>query len=421
MSGRDRLEVVTFPNIVTAETCVLNEFLVSPKYFKMNSRLSKVAANWEKYRFVKFTVDYVPSVPSTISGQLIMSFDPDPEGTVAGGDYQTVAEFCMNRQRSVMFSINEHKRVSLNCDPKLGINDWFVDLESNGEIKLTAQGRFDLVVSTPLISGSQITQSLVVGTLFADWEVILKQPQRAQNTGAVTSRSLSEYLNWEYWAPLLELSADVTYFNCKSTYAVTNGFKFINNSKGVCETKNVGYVANANNGNTKAGVISDMMAGRVYVCRGSFFPIGEQWRTYTLKGITVTALTRNTYIFFMNNFSTVDNSNPLRDINVDTDSGCRDIVMGVRFLNTQAGNMQIGYYTDASIQSDSYTRQVTKCGDALQGQILRLLARASMWSADSEEAPRLSKTQIPTLEDRLRKIEETLDVNTSRYEGEFGC
>lgn len=78
LNGTDFLGRVTvLKDATTVASRILGTFPISPSGYP-GTRVTQLSENWERYRFNKLTLRYVPSVPATLACQLVCYIDTDP-------------------------------------------------------------------------------------------------------------------------------------------------------------------------------------------------------------------------------------------------------------------------------------------------------------------------------------------------------
>lgn len=217
MTGRDRLGSVFLPTALFADTVVLFMQAINPLAL-IQSRLARLAANWEKFRFSRFRVHYVSSAPTIYGGQLIGFIDPDAASVLAG-DPETVISSANARGGAKVFSILTDSFVDLPGGPGTGLHDFFVD--TTGDAKLWSQGNFFLVASMPLVAPSPPSSSAAVGYLEVEWEIELKVAQ--------TQQIGTNIFSWSYWAGLLR-DTPATASNLQVVYGTGSVFQYFSDT-----------------------------------------------------------------------------------------------------------------------------------------------------------------------------------------------
>lgn len=62
---------------------LIAEFIINPRLL-IETRLSRQAALWDLWKVNRFSVEVIPSVPTTVAGSYVMGLDPDPKANYAG-------------------------------------------------------------------------------------------------------------------------------------------------------------------------------------------------------------------------------------------------------------------------------------------------------------------------------------------------
>nr|WBY66468.1 MAG: putative coat protein [Eriocheir sinensis noda-like virus] len=177
VTGSDYLGTVSVVgDSSTAASKLRKTFPVSPSAYP-GTRLSQMAELWERYRFRKFSLRYVPSVPNTMSAQVLVYQDTDPKDDPTGiTDADALIRQATSQTGSQQWNFNQPKRVDLasRADKEL----YYTGMSGSNE-RLYLQGKAYFVqVSDALdFNGTRLAAELSCGSLYVDWEVDFQTPQ----------------------------------------------------------------------------------------------------------------------------------------------------------------------------------------------------------------------------------------------------
>lgn len=165
--GTDFLQSVTLASQVTVANCVMAEITISPSDFA-GTRLSTLSRVYDKYRFTRCAIRYVPSVPTTVGGQFVMYFDLDVSDTVADVTSVDIAvRNAMAHEGAQLVNVYNRGMTMLPIRP--GLKDFFTG-PAVGDDKLYKQAKFWMIASAGL-NGTGLPANGVVGSLFLDYEI----------------------------------------------------------------------------------------------------------------------------------------------------------------------------------------------------------------------------------------------------------
>jgi len=155
--GEDFLGSVTTGTANAVGDILLNG-LLTPNI--PNTRLSKMAATWQKYAFRKATLRYEPSVAVTQAGQLMLFWDTDPMDAlhVNGSAAINVGK----AHGGALTQVAQGTKVPLTVD----VNGPLFISEYGMEPRLTYQGQFFVLAASSFSAGP-----LTVGSIWLDYEV----------------------------------------------------------------------------------------------------------------------------------------------------------------------------------------------------------------------------------------------------------
>lgn len=218
ISGSDYLTPISVQKLTTtAASRIIYTAPISPSFFK-GTRLTQFSNLYERYVFNKFTVRYVPAVPTTLACQLLAYIDTDPSD-----DATTIVDAAaLFRQAVAQTGSRQWNFIGGMTIPlavKAG-NQLYYTGETRENERFNVQGRlYILQLTDPLnVNGLPIdNDSLACGSLFMDWNCTFSTPQINPETalyaGASTavpptlqSRTLQDgmvisYLEWDGLEP----------------------------------------------------------------------------------------------------------------------------------------------------------------------------------------------------------------------------
>lgn len=176
ISGSDYIGPLSVEGVPDNLNRIRQTFPVSPSYYP-GTRLTQLADLWERYRFSKFTVRFVPSVPTSLACQLVMYIDTDPDdnpSTIVTADVlirQAVAQ-----GGSQQWNFNLPKSTSIMARPD---DQLYYTGVTNTDSRFNMQGKIYVIQVTSAINfnGEPLGSSFVCGSLFIDWEIDLSTPQ----------------------------------------------------------------------------------------------------------------------------------------------------------------------------------------------------------------------------------------------------
>lgn len=133
----------------------------------INSRLSRVAITYEKYRFNSFTVTYHPAVPTSSSGVVALYYEPEIYDNVTSSPIQA-----LTHMTSGMAPVWQNFSISART-PKEDPTTYFCTQKAAVERALLSQGKVVAVSTCP----TQLTQ----GYLRIDYDITFFYPELETN------------------------------------------------------------------------------------------------------------------------------------------------------------------------------------------------------------------------------------------------
>jgi len=178
MSGSDFLGNLSVKkSTATAAGKILRTLPVSPNAL-VGTRLEQLAGLWERYRFRKFRVRYVPAVPNTLGCQLICYQDTDPQDdptTITDAD--ALLRQATAQTGSQQWNFNSSKVIHL---AQRGDKELYYTGPVKENPRFNLQGVvYILQVTDPVnFNGGAIEgDELQAGSLYVDWEIDFQTPQ----------------------------------------------------------------------------------------------------------------------------------------------------------------------------------------------------------------------------------------------------
>jgi hypothetical protein len=189
-SGSDYLGNLTFKagsSIATASDRVLKSIPVTPSAI-VGTRLAVLAGLYERYRFRKYNLRYVPAVPPTMACQVVVYQDTDPNddpGVITDADALVRQAVAQAGSRQFNFVAPQTTPLSQRADDQL----YYTGTEGSGDKRFSQQAVLHVIqITNPInFNGDPVSADLLGGSLFVDWECDFQTPQI--NPGSVV-RSL---------------------------------------------------------------------------------------------------------------------------------------------------------------------------------------------------------------------------------------
>jgi hypothetical protein len=186
ISGSDFLGKVTLKATTTdAADQILLSGAVSPTDYP-GTRLSQLGELWERFRFGKFSIRWVPSVPTTVACQLILyqDLDPNDDPTIISDPDALV------RQATAQVGSRQWNAWAPQTIPLAQYPDdqmFYTGIDQQNQ-RFSRQGTWYLIqVTTPMNAlGVSLPNDIQGGSLFVDWEMCAAVPQI--NPRAVTTQ-----------------------------------------------------------------------------------------------------------------------------------------------------------------------------------------------------------------------------------------
>lgn len=177
MSGTDYLGNISVASApAEASDKILAVLPISPSEYA-GTRVTQMASLWERYRFHKFTVRYIPSVPNTLGCQLICYLDTDPlDDATTITDADQLVRQATAQAGAKQWNFNQTKEIPLamRADDQL----YYTGVDRQNE-RFTRQGTLYVIqVTEPVsFSGTALTEDITAGSLYVDWRCEFQIPQ----------------------------------------------------------------------------------------------------------------------------------------------------------------------------------------------------------------------------------------------------
>jgi hypothetical protein len=168
-AGSDFLTPLTvLATTPTVASKILVTGSISPSAFP-GTRLTQLSNLWERYRFRKFRLRWVPAVPKSIACQLIIYQDTDPlddPTTITSAD--ALIRQATSQAGSQQFNFINPMTIDLarRSDDQL----YYTGADKNNE-RFNRQGNYYIIqVTDPLdFNGKPLTEDIMAGSLYVDW------------------------------------------------------------------------------------------------------------------------------------------------------------------------------------------------------------------------------------------------------------
>lgn len=188
LTGSDFLGQVDVSGELSASSAIRRAFPVSPSAYP-GTRITQLADLWERYRFRRFALRYVPSVPNTLACQVLVYQDTDPNddpSTIT--DLDALIRQGVSQAGSQQWNFNSSKVVNL---AKRADNELYYTGVTKQNERFNYQGTaYLLQVTTPLdFNGTPVSGDLQCGSLYLDWECEFQTPQI--NPSAIAEKSVA--------------------------------------------------------------------------------------------------------------------------------------------------------------------------------------------------------------------------------------
>jgi hypothetical protein len=190
------------------------------------SRLTQFANLFQRFKFRKFNIRYIPAVPATVAGQIIMCIDTDATWTPVG-DTQDVVRMMMAHKDRVMFHVFDNARC---VTPSTSKPEYMCDAQGQ-DIRVNNQGVFWAVLVTQVVKQDGGDWTNAVGSFVLDWEIEftaarILAPQRITSNAAT-------YAKWFNGDPSYGPALEITGGGSPGTQIVVAIFRDVGGAVGV--------------------------------------------------------------------------------------------------------------------------------------------------------------------------------------------
>ncbi|APG76596.1 hypothetical protein 3 [Wenling tombus-like virus 5] len=176
LNGSDYLGEVTTATPLTAKNTVRLSMQLSPTGFK-GTRVSALGELYEKYRYRRAVVRYVPALPATVGGQLLAYVDQDPKDDPREvQDLKALRAMASSSSGAQAWNLPLAKSITM---PGTNENKWYYTGHQEENPRLSVQGVLHLLQMTDAVGtdGQPLAANSVAGTLYLDWVLEFKTPQ----------------------------------------------------------------------------------------------------------------------------------------------------------------------------------------------------------------------------------------------------
>jgi len=174
VTGTDFMHVLEMSE--TSDTRNFAGSVLFPQYvnpFRLEgTRLTQMANLFMRYKFRKFEVTFIPSVPATVAGQLVVCFDTDPTFAPLG-DNQSIIRIMMAHKNVQMFHV--FQRASINL-PKTSRPDYYCDAQGQ-DIRVNNQAVLWAAVVSPVVTSEGERWRGAAGSFMVSYEVEFMGPR----------------------------------------------------------------------------------------------------------------------------------------------------------------------------------------------------------------------------------------------------
>jgi len=146
--------------------------LLNPAYFS-SSMLGNVARTYEKFRFTRAVIQYIPQVPTTTTGQIVMCSTRSVKEPFINGAASSFLSRALSQSNAIATPIWKEASLSVNCGNEWSIVDGFIDTDLDDSIQEEVQ-----VYST---SGTSQT----TGILILHYTIEFKDPLYAYHSQSI--------------------------------------------------------------------------------------------------------------------------------------------------------------------------------------------------------------------------------------------
>lgn len=146
---------------------LLDQQLMNPNGFTI-SRQKVAASLWQRFRYRKVTLEYIPSVSKLVGGQLLMWCDLDPNiniSTYAGTEFMSRAAF--SREHHLLFNTGDHVAMEITFSG----DDYWYYLADGDDTRLNIQALISTMLHASPIFSTVPTTTTTLGSLVLHYEI----------------------------------------------------------------------------------------------------------------------------------------------------------------------------------------------------------------------------------------------------------
>jgi hypothetical protein len=108
--------------------------LLNPAYFQ-NAMLGSLSRAFEKYRFTKAVLQYIPAVPTSLQGQLVMTSTRTVKEPFLDGSSTTFLSRALSQGNAVACPLLKEEAIEIECDKEWYIVDSLIDADLDDSIQ----------------------------------------------------------------------------------------------------------------------------------------------------------------------------------------------------------------------------------------------------------------------------------------------
>ena len=191
VTGQDFVRTLQFlegdENLNVGGAIVFCQFL-NPWRFP-GSRLTQFANLFQKFEFKRCMIRYVPAVPATVAGQMILCWDTDPTYAPLGSTQGVIRSMMAHKNRQ-MFHVFDDMKVVL---PQSKSNALFCDTRGQ-DLRLNNQAVMWAAMVSPVVTATGEQWGSAVGSFVVEWDVQFRTARIAE----LNAETVSEEVEFDY-------------------------------------------------------------------------------------------------------------------------------------------------------------------------------------------------------------------------------
>lgn len=139
-------------SISTGTYAPSGSILLNPSFFA-SAMLGNVARTYEKFRFTKAVIQYIPQVPTTTAGQIVMCSTRTVKEPFINGNSPTFLSRALSQGNAVASPLWKETTLTVNCGSEWSIVDGYIDTDLDDSIQEEVQiyTTCDSVLTTGII------------------------------------------------------------------------------------------------------------------------------------------------------------------------------------------------------------------------------------------------------------------------------